>query len=326
MHDFDDIFLGESYLEPYCAMIGSKGLVFVEGLKDISFWDGFLNKDDKEDDFRYSINYASHEGTRGKTVLKKFYSFANRFAIFAIDSDFDYICPNNNEAAKIMNSNKHIIQTLVYSKESISLHHLVLSDCINKIRITDSISFPIKEYMESYSKTIYETLINFLFKKEMGINVSDSDFHEKITPEKPVIDKKYHLTNNPFHLLSQTKDANLNYYKDHSFSGEDFEKFRLAAIEKGLDSNSAAYFISGHFLEEKVVMPLITEIVSKFKLNELERIKAECKNKPQLIEDNRRELYKYIDNEISFSNILHSSKAKYETPFSLELMRKNQGL
>ena len=60
---------------------------------------------------------------------------------------------------------------------------MVLSDCISKIRITDSISFPIKEYMELYSKTIYETLINFLFKKEMGINVSDSDFHEKITPE-----------------------------------------------------------------------------------------------------------------------------------------------
>jgi len=42
MTEFNDYFLSESYLESYCIIKGIKGFVFVEGLKDISFWRGII--------------------------------------------------------------------------------------------------------------------------------------------------------------------------------------------------------------------------------------------------------------------------------------------
>ena len=321
MADFEDIFIGEEYLEPYCAMIGSKGLVFVEGLKDISFWEGML---DNNDDLKYSINYASHEGTRGKTVLMKFSHLANKFVLFAIDSDFDYICPNNSEKSKNINSNKHIIQTLVYSKESITLHHLVLSDCIKKIKIKDEITFPIKSYFESYSNEIYEVLTRFLFLKENGKAVNDSDFHKKITPIEPKINKNYFLENDPLITLREQKESLVSEYTSNELAEEDFIRFRDELSIKGLNENSAAYFINGHFLEESVVMPLINELIRTLKANELEKIKIECKKNKKSIESNRNETFKYIDNELGIYKLLHDTKIKYQTSLSIMVKEANK--
>lgn len=317
MSDFTDIFLGEAYLESYCAFIGHKGLVFVEGLKDIPFWEGML---DDGSDIKYSFNHASHESTRGKTVLYKFHSYANRFALFAMDSDFDYICPNNSDKAISINSNKYIIQTLVYSKESVSLHHLVIKDCIGKIRITDSISFPIKEYIESYSEIIYEPLLRFLFQKERGVHVDDFSFHEEIRPEKPEMDENYKLTNRPFDLINENKAAIESAFKISDVPESEFIDFLEKSTERGLNKHTAAYFINGHFFEEQVVMPLINGIVGTFKHNELEKIKKECSEKPQQINDRKKELFSYIKNEISFSNILHATREKYKTPLSIAII------
>lgn len=321
MADFEDIFIGEEYLEPYCAMIGSKGLVFVEGLRDISFWEGML---DSDDGLKYSINYASHEGTRGKTVLMKFSHLANKFALFAIDSDFDYICPNNSDKAKKINANKHIIQTLVYSKESISLHHLVLSDCIKKIKIKDEITFPIKNYFEAYSNVIYDVLIRFLFLKEHGKVINDADFHKKITPIQPKISKGYYLENDPLVKLKEQKQSLAYEYTTNELSEDDFIKFKDDLLSKGLNEKTAAYFISGHFLEESVVMPLINELIKTLKENELEKIKIECKKNPKSIENNRNEVFKYIDNELDICKLLHDTKIKYQTPLSTMVMEANK--
>lgn len=38
MTEFEDINFSEEYLQVYCIMAGHNGFVFVEGLKDISFW------------------------------------------------------------------------------------------------------------------------------------------------------------------------------------------------------------------------------------------------------------------------------------------------
>lgn len=321
MSNFEDIFLGEEYLEPYCAMLGSKGLVFVEGLKDIPFWEGML---DDGSALKHTINYASHEGTRGKTVLMKFCHLANKFALFAIDSDFDYTCPNNSENAKKINSNKYIIQTLVYSKESISLHHMVLSDCIKKIKITNEITFPIKSYFESYSNWIYEALLRFLFLKESGIKTNDDEFHKKITPLLPIIDSDYNLKNDPFSLLKENKESLEAEYTNKTLNEDSFIEFKKTAIRKGLNDNTAAYFINGHFLESAVVMPLINELIKSLKNNELDKIKEECKKTPKSIESNKNEVFKYIDNELNFNKFLHDSKLKYEIPESMRIIEKNK--
>ncbi|MDV0614029.1 hypothetical protein RZP29_26355 [Klebsiella quasipneumoniae subsp. similipneumoniae] len=69
MTEFEDINFSEEYLQVYCVMAGHNGFVFVEGLKDISFWEGLLN--DKDNDIRFDICNPTNKGTKGKPVLKK---------------------------------------------------------------------------------------------------------------------------------------------------------------------------------------------------------------------------------------------------------------
>ena len=323
MADFKDIFISESYLEPYCLFIGCKGLVFVEGLKDIPFWDGILN-DINNDELKYEVNYASHEGTRGKTVLLKFFHLANRFAIFAIDSDFDYICPNNSDSAKKFNSNNFILQTIAYSKESINLHHSVISECLSEIKIKRAIEFSVKEYFQSYSSEIYQPLLRFLFLKEKGKAMNDSEFHEKIKPSLPIIIDDYKLANDPFENIKKEKDKIEIEYTSLEFSDAEFLTFKEELSKKGLVTDTAIYYINGHFLEDSIVMPLVTGLIKRLKGKELEKIKKECAEKPQLIEDSRSEAFKYIDDELGFNRILHINKSKFKTQLSKRITEENK--
>ncbi|MBV5117352.1 hypothetical protein, partial [Klebsiella pneumoniae] len=113
-------------------------------------------------------------------------------------------------------------------------------------------------------------------------------------------------------------------YTSNELAEEDFIRFRDELSIKGLNENSAAYFINGHFLEESVVMPLINELIRTLKANELEKIKIECKKNKKSIESNRNETFKYIDNELGIYKLLHDTKIKYQTSLSIMVKEANK--
>jgi len=320
MTDFNDYFLSEHYLKPYCLMNGIKGFVFVEGLKDISFWRGVIERINGEN---YSITYASKDGTRGKTVLKSHLSKASQFAIFALDSDFDYVCPNNSIYSKEINENPFIFQTLTYSKESVCLHHSVIEKCLSDIRVTDPIEFPVKSYLSDYSSIIYDALVLFLFRKEQGIILNDDEFHKKIKPDAPSIGANYSLTNDPFGVIRLNITNTQEDYKYQEEDELDFLEYKKGLIDKGLTNETAVYFINGHFFEDSIAMPLIKALVSEFKITEFNKVKEECGLKKQLISDRKKELFEYIDNVISFESLVQINTEKYSTPFALNIINNH---
>jgi len=321
MTEFNDYFLSESYLESYCIIKGIKGFVFVEGLKDISFWRGIIERIYDGD---HCITYASKDGTRGKTVLKAHLSKASQFAIFALDSDFDYVCPNNNTYSKEINENPFIFQTLAYSKESICLHHSVIEKCLSDIRVTEPIEFPVESYLSNYSSIIYDALVLFLFRKEKGIILNDDEFHKKIKPDAPSIEHNYSLTNDPFNEIKSNINDIQEFYKYQNEEHLDFLAYKKELIDKGLTNETAVYFINGHFFEDSVAMPLIKALISEFKKTEFNKVKVECGSKTQLISDRKTELFEYIDNVISFDSLVQINTDKYNSPFALDII-KNHG-
>ena len=312
MIDFKDVSLSEDYLHPYCLMQGYRGLVFVEGLRDITFWDDILNKGIEGP--LYHIMNVTDDGDKGKPVLKKHMHHANKFAIFAMDSDFDYVCPNNNECSQFINSNDYILQTFVYSKESVTLHYSIVDDCISKFKISSDINFSIKNYLLLYSKEIFSVLKMFLFLKDKKIELDDSLFHKVIKPAAIVFDANFNVTNDVFLAMKATiSDYEVELLK-FSIDDVEYREFEQSLYDKGLNEENAYQFVNGHHLENNVVMPVISAIIKNIKSNEMELIKQQCKNKPQLIDERRRELFNYIDSEKRFPSLLQGCKDKFITP------------
>lgn len=317
MSDFKELSLSEEYLQPYCLMSNYKGLVFVEGLRDISFWDGILNEKDR--DINYNIMNVTDNGTKGKTVLKKFMPQANRFAIFAMDSDFDYMCPDNSDDAIAINNNKYVLQTFVYSKESVCLHHSIIDLCLSDIRVTERIDFKIENYLITFSNYIFPLLMAFLYLKNSKKHPDDKLFHSVITPKNPEFNAQYNLINDPFSEMKTSISEHLTLLRSMVTNDNELEKFTAALEEKGLNKNNCYQYINGHHLEDVIVNPLINSLIKKLKENELGIIFSQCKKNPSLIEGRKKELQKFMSQELNFQSIIHNCKEKFLTACALAI-------
>ncbi|MBT1752419.1 DUF4435 domain-containing protein [Enterobacter hormaechei subsp. xiangfangensis] len=317
MTEFEDINFSEEYLEVYCVMAGHNGFVFVEGLKDIAFWEGLLN--DKDNDIRFDICNPVNKGTKGKPVLKKFMSRANRYAIFAMDSDFDYVCPKNSTDSEMICSNKYIFQTFVYSKESIELHHDVLEHCLSQIKLATEIKFNFKAYITEYSQLIYPVLKKFLLLKQHQVRLDDSAFHEAIAPSKPQLTNQFVIRNAVFETMLQSIAA-FEEELDKLFQEEyDADKFYEQLYEKGLKEDNAYQYINGHFLADRVVMPVIQSLIEQLNINETAIIVTQCKEKPTLISERKRELKNILETDLNVNTLLNCCKEKFKTPCAIAI-------
>lgn len=314
MPDFSELTLSEEYLQPYCLMCERSGMVFVESMRDISFWDGILNNNPNV--MPYSISNISDNGARGKTVLKKYMHLTNRFAIFAMDSDFDYICPSNSEDSIAINQNKFILQTIVHSKESINYHHSVIDECISKIQVTTKINFSIRDFLESYSKKIYCALLAFLFLKEKRVNLNDNDFHKSISLSSVLIDSNYCFIGDPLSSINNSLQEKKNELESFIENTEEFENFIEETKSKGLTEKNAYQYVNGHHLEDNVVLPVINELIKILKEKEFSIIKEECKETPKQIEERKRELFNFIKEELNFKSLIHNCALKFSTSCS----------
>lgn len=320
MTEFEDVNFSEEYLKVYCLMTGHDGFVFVEGLKDISFWEGILN--DKDKGIHFDICNPTNNGTKGKTVLKKFMSRANRYAIFAMDSDFDYLCPGNSDDSEFISNNKYIFHTLVYSKESIEFQHEILELCVSQIKLTTEIKFNFKSYLTEYSHLIYSLLKKYLLLKQNKVQLDDSEFHGVITPPGLKISNNYAIEGAIFETMTQPISAFEQKLDELINDTYDSENYYNELNEKGLRKDNAYQYINGHFLADMVVMPVIKQLIKKLNINETALIVQQCKNNPTIISERKNELKNILQSELNINTLLHCCKEKFLTPSAMAVKER----
>jgi len=303
----------------YCRMNSVSGYIFVEGLADINFWDNLLKN------HGYRIYFASNNKTRGKTVLTKYIDKTSKYAIFAMDSDHDFLCPESSEKSKLISNCKYVVQTLVYSKESILNHQSVIDDYLKKIKIGDfSVDFSASKYIEDYSLVIYGAFCLFLFSKEKKIrSINDKSFNKAIIPDLPIFDCDFNLTNNPFEKINIKLLKIIETLKksiiDAGYEINDIDVFIETLKEKGFNEKTAAYFINGHKFENSIINPLIKSIKVKFKNVYANKLKKEAHGDISTFKRNNSELTDYIDTNFSFNTFVNFTKINEISSFTSEI-------
>lgn len=276
--NFTSYFTNPKYVKNY--KFNGKGLIYIENERDYVFWESIFNT---HFDGMYEIKASiKNDGRRGKDALLELMPTLNKSCLIAIDGDFDYISECNYRFGRFM-SNAYVLHTHSYSRESAIFSKTKIDEVVGRLRLTSPCAYDIKEPIQIISKEYFKPLIGFLYlmrkNRELAISI---DIHK---PIKKCEFRKY--INNDFtsndkvieemrSLLEPIKNEIYSYIDEDSL---EFSSFIEEANHKGLTEESAYRFISGHVLNDNILLPILTRIKFLMERQSFRSVASENTNK-----------------------------------------------
>ncbi|MFL0003624.1 hypothetical protein ACJEQI_15320 [Klebsiella variicola] len=300
--------------------------VYVEGMDDVDFWHKLFNDD------RIDISATSREENnkshKGKSALRKLLPQANKYLIIAIDSDFDFLCPQNSQAAIDFNACRHVIQTQFYSKENITFQPKSVDLNIEKTSlVNEKIASDYKTYIEKYSMIIYDTFVKFLFLRNLRIKpITSKYFHSQIIPNMPIFNDRYELKNDPFvNVRKKIRDMDIlltqEIHKIDNFESE-LTLFKSQLLDKGLSAENTYCFINGHIIEDSIINNYINGKIRSLKRKITDKIRSECGSDRALIENRCKEASNLLEKKHNFFTRINDCSEKYNNRIVEEIKTK----
>lgn len=279
MSNFDEILYSESFNKARSSFLKSSGILYVEDISDVSFWELFFKN------LAYEIKVFQNDTNQcitGKTELKKLYEKCNKHLLVALDSDYDYLCENHNDYAQKMCNNPFIIHTYSYSKESVIYNSGYIDFILEKLSLYQKyLDFESNTYLQRISNLIFPLLVEKLFIIENYPQDSEKqisnlnnlmerilDFNKKNIEQALVSATNCSIQEEHFKSLEDS----IVPYLDSTIPHEKISEFVKYLENKGLNKDNAYRFINGHTLKEKIILPFIYSIHKKRKAYESENL------------------------------------------------------
>ncbi|MFI3219122.1 MAG: DUF4435 domain-containing protein [Methylococcales bacterium] len=258
-------------------------LVLVEAINDISFWYSVLNKYEKREKIKFDIvSYSSDSLATGKKELRKHLNKSGEYLLICLDSDYDYLLPNNSDEAKEINQNHYIFQTYAHSMENLKCYAESLSNvCVQATKNTnEKINFP--NLLKKYSEIVYPLFIwNLYFYNIQNCEAfPKKDLSSIIQVTKEFKSDEYEEILEILRIDVTSKlQALQNQFPVYQYQIDIFSKL-LNNI--GLNNDNAYLFVDGHALYTTILMflkPLCKELSNEHrqKIETLARTKEEKK-------------------------------------------------
>ncbi|KHT37970.1 DUF4435 domain-containing protein [Pectobacterium brasiliense] len=271
---FTDYLTNANYVRGY--NFNQKGIVYIENERDYVFWESLFNEcHPGKYEFKSSFK---NDGTRGKDILKKIYLNLNEFCLAAVDGDFDYICSSFREISRMLTS-QYVVHTYCYSRESAIFSQSKINELVSKVRLTDKCSFDVFYLIKNISNLQYDLLIGYLFLLEQDI-----DLAKEFNPHRPlkkcefrkIINKNFTVNEKVLqNLASDTHALKEDVYKKIDTSSSAFQEFKANATAKGFRPETTYRYISGHVLNDNIILPLFTRLKYLMELKSIANISSE---------------------------------------------------
>lgn len=280
--------------------------VYVEDTDDVAFWHGILNPYEQQAAIKFRITAYSGSIATGKGNLEKLFPNTGEFLIICLDSDYDYLLPENSDIAKKINKNPYVFQTYSYAMENLKCY----AESLNNLCITatqnctdDIIDFPY--FLSEYSKIIHPLFILELYF-----------FHTKKQHQRSILDFKNTVTignltpDNHQDLLNKLKDSVTKKLQQLEIDTNILE-FSKQIPE--LTESTTYLFINGHSLYS-TVLHLLKEVCDKLQQKHIQEIKklAQTPNK------NSSETIKHYINSSHSVETLLATNDKFKQCFLFE--------
>lgn len=319
MKDFEDFFCDPQYTQAYGFDV-SKGICYVEDEADVTFWEDYFKFFNVEGyDIRPVVsNLNQHR--RGKDNLEKMFSSLHMKAIVALDSDYDYLCPNGRgEISRQLNNNKYVLQTFYYSRESYNYRILKLNLILKRIRYTYNHNFNIDDFIIDYSKLCFKALLPVLFIIDRNINVSYEGYQVskktiknilRIKNKEKFTDENFKINTNVLRKLEiKINDFISNFLEQIDI--DDYESYKKDIINIKLFELDSYQYISGHLLESNL-NNLCEHLIKLLMYKESKKIVQECSgispaSKKEHIDNQINKMKSHFRNRCSYLTLLHDT-------------------
>ncbi|ENN7160372.1 DUF4435 domain-containing protein [Escherichia coli] len=313
MSDFENKMKSQPYLRAYTRQQSgnqpeARGIMYVENPSDRLFWEEVVSQVWPKS---YSVKPFSRSGKR---ELEKEYDKLNSSYIVAVDSDFDFLCPERHENACKMNSNPYVLHTFCYSRENYSCCVSSVEAVCQRLYYYTQSDHELVGALTKYSEIIFPALAVFSFLHNRDLcKFKEDDFLAAIAIKpaegERLLTEELKINNDVMSRLEQS----VRTYVAHLCSEEDVDlnKCCKSLIERQITPDVAYLFINGHYLQDKVIMPVLKMIKGRNKKSDINHIKTNYLGKHQ--RDKVNEIINHFDKKCNLDTIMAHEPEFYST-------------
>ena len=249
-------------------------VAYVESYDDIYFWHTVLGR--FENDKRYfEVMLPSHQKLeRGKkSVLMKLVEGGKvgEDMIACVDADYDFLLQGATPQSKKVVESPYVFHTYAYAIENLQCYAPSLHEACVAVTLNDHHIFDFEDYLTRYSEAIFPLFVWSVWAYRTGNHnkFSLTDFARVIDPggfnvfdPQPSID---HLRQKVNRKVSQLQSE----YPDNK---QQYLQTKDAVKSLGVTPQTTYLYIQGHSLFDNVVVPILTKVCNRLRLERQDEI------------------------------------------------------
>ncbi len=290
------------YAQTYAKMKSgkqkNKGVIFIEDISDKAFWEKIATQ--------HIVQLYSENGKAitGKSKLLKICS-SNQ--LIAVDSDFDWVCPNHRDESALCSAKKDfILQTYAHGRENLVLSPDYLHDVLNqhfKLYL-DNHDNRIQEIVQKLAECWFEPYLKFLFlMNHQFAGFTHDDWMKAIIFQgKESQEIALHLNFTQYQKRLSELDNQLNQYIENK---QDYQNFCEDLANLGFETQRVYGFIRCHDWESQFVLPILKHICKARMEREKAHIDQFYQNNPTLISDRKKQIANYFEENNYLPTVLN---------------------
>lgn len=238
-------------------------VAYVESYDDVLFWRTLLSN--YEDSTRYfEVMLPSHNTLeRGKrsVLMNLLYSKVGQNMIACVDADYDYLIQGATETSRNIISNPYIFHTYAYAIENMQCYAPSLHNVCVMVTLNDHAIFNFTSFMREYSVAVFPLFVwsIWFYRSTSYGRFTISDFNKSI--ELGGFDM-----NHPEIAIENLCDKvrrKINWLKQRNpRAKESWLSVKADIIRLGVTPETTYLYIKGHYIFDKVVMPIMSKVCS----------------------------------------------------------------
>jgi hypothetical protein len=236
-------------------------------------------------------------------------NFVGSHRLICVDSDYDYLVPETDNAMTIRDNNPYILQTYTYSTEN----YKCLAESLDCICVDATCSadqeFDFVRFLGEYSGIVYDLFLYSVYSRK-------KNFKKTIECRGEVtLGDSLNIHGNASSTLEKLKEKVKQLIEDIDKRNPEIKTeistLRSELEERGVAQKNAYLFIDGHKLFDGVVAPLLQQVVGKPKGEKHRQIRAKAKESATDRETTGKWHQSYSEMTLDTRALLNVNKAHF---------------
>ena len=265
-------------------------VAYVESYDDIFFWRTVLSR--FENDRRYfEVMLPSRINlSKGKkpVLMNLVGKKVGRDMIACVDADYDYLINGSTRLSKDILTNPYILHTYVYAIENYQCYAPSLHNVCVMVTLNDKHIFDFERFLRTYSEAIWPLFVWNVWHYRQGIyaKFTMTDFNRVIETGNINISNPGATID---HVQRKVNRKAQSFMRDYPDAKASYEEVEAALGTLGVHPETTYLYIQGHYLYDKIVVPLLKKVCSRLRQQRESEIHRNARHGTQL----RNELASY---------------------------------